>query len=740
MKAVKTHYNRRSFLKVSAATSGGMLIGFNWMTSCSPPVEEGIAIPNEWFDINGYIKIGDTGLVTIYSPNPEIGQNVMTSMPMIVAEELDVDWKNVVVEQGMLDEDSFNNPQFAGGSLSIMLGWDALRMAGASGRRMLMEAAAKEWGVDLSDVTTSNGTISEINGERSVGYGEIAAKAVGIEVPEEIDLKEPKDYKLIGTSQKNVEGPKIVSGKPLFGLDFKRDGMLLAMIEHPPSFGMKVKDFNQDEIKGMDGVKDAFIIDTGYEDEGRFDVNAFNQLIAIVGESTWQLMQAKKAIKANWEESSPLENSEMHARNLERDLHKGEFQEDRTDGNPKQAFAKAAKVIERTYTAPIIAHNTMEPMNFFANVTENAVELFGPTQTPNNLRESTSKMLGIPLENISVGMTRMGGGFGRRLYTHYGLEAAAISKKMGAPIKLIYTREDDMTQGTYRPAYRSVYKAGLDENNQLVSFSVRGAGFREGPVFPNRFPAGSIDNYHAEKRKSPSNISFGAWRAPRSHFTAGAEQSFLDELAEAMGKDPIELRLELLERAKNDPVGDEYEYDADRYAGVLKLVRDKAKWGEDIPGVYRGVSAYFCHNSYVAEIVDLVKENDRIKVQKVWCAVDCGIVINKEGAINIIQGGVVDGIGHTLYGALSFDNGAPVQKNFDTFQLIRFSQAPADIEVFFVENEISPTGLGEPGLPPAAGAVANALYQATGQRFYHQPFATEQLPPEAKDLSNITIG
>lgn len=732
MTLVKTQYNRRSFLKVSAAAGGGMLIGFNWLTSCTPAVEEGVAVPNEWFEINGYIKIGDTGLVTIYSPNPEIGQNVMTSMPMIVAEELDVDWENVVVEQGMLDEDAFHNPQFAGGSLSIMLGWDALRMAGATGRRMLLEAAAKEWGVEVSDLTASAGMIKEVNGARTIGYGEIASKAVGIEVPEEVELKDPKDFKLIGTFQKNVEGQKLVTGKPLFGFDFKRDGMLLAMIEHPPAFGMKVKDFNQDEIKSMAGVKDAFIIDTSYADEGRFDVNAFNQLIAIVGESTWQLMQAKKALRANWETVSTLESSKSHAESLAKDLENGTLQEERKDGDPEAAFAGATTVIERTYSAPIIPHNTLEPMNFFAHVAEDKVELVGPTQTPNNLRESTSKMLGIPAENITVEMTRIGGGFGRRLYTHYGLEAAAISKQMGAPIKLIYTREDDMTQGTYRPAYRSTFKAGLDENNNLIAFSVKGVGFREGPVFPNRFPAGAIDHYHAVKRQSPSNISWGAWRAPRSHFIAGAEQSFLDEVAEAAGKDPIDLRLELFDRAKNDPVGEEYEYDADRYAGVLQLVKEKANWGEEMPGVHRGVAAYFCHNSYVAEIVDLVMESGQPRVKKVWCAVDCGIVINKEGAVNIIQGGVVDGIGHAMYSELKFENGAPTHKNFDTFQLVRHSQAPKEIEVFFVENDISPTGLGEPGLPPAVGAMANALYKATGKRYYHQPFATTSQDQETR--------
>ncbi|PIQ49035.1 MAG: isoquinoline 1-oxidoreductase [Cytophagales bacterium CG12_big_fil_rev_8_21_14_0_65_40_12] len=727
MTVIKTKIGRRSFLKTSTAAGGGLLIGFSWLTSCSSLVEgaEEVAIPNEWFKINGYIKIGDTGMVTIYSPNPEIGQNVMTSMPMIVAEELDVPWKNVVVEQGKLDSDAFKNPQFAGGSLSIMYAWDPLRMAGAAGKYMLLAAAAKEWGVTAADLTASEGVIKETNGTRSIGYGEIASKAVGIEVPEKLELKEPKDYKLLGTWKKNVEGSKIVTGKPLFGLDFKREGMRLAMIEHPPAFGMKVKDFNVDEIKAMDGVSDAFIVDTSFEGPQWSDVNAFNNLIAIVGDSTWQLIQAKKALKVNWETVTPAEDSEMHEKRLVKDLENGKVTGSRRDGNPEAAFANAAKVIERSYSSPFMAHNTMEPMNFFAHVTENSAELIGPTQTPQALRDSAAKMLGIPAENVSVDMTRMGGGFGRRLYNHTGLEAAAISKKAGVPIKLIYKREDDMTQGTYRPPYLSTYKAGLDKDNNLIAFSVKGVGLPEGPVFPNRFPAGAVDNFLAESKMSETNISTGAWRAPRSHFTAGAEQSFLDEVAEAAGKDPIEFRLELFEKAKNSPVGAKYEYDADRYAGVLKLVKEKANWGVETPGVYRGVAAYFCHNSYVAQVMDVVMENNQSKVKKVWCTVDCGIVINKEGATNIIQGGVIDGIGHALYSQLTFDNGSPVQKNFDTYKLIRHNQSPKEIEVYFVENDISPTGLGEPGLPPAIGALASAIYKATGKRQYHQPF-TEQ--------------
>ena len=726
MSVIKTRVGRRTFLKTSAAAGGGLLISFSWLASCKPgqTKEEILAMPEEWFKLNGYIKIGDNGVVTIYSPNPEIGQNVMTSMPMIVAEELDVDWKNVIVEQGKLDEDSFKNPQFAGGSLSIMLGWDALRMAGAAGRRMLLEAAAKEWQVDVDSLSAKNGMIKEISGARSVGYGEIASKAVGIEVPEDLEMKDPKDYKIIGTAKKNVEGKKIVTGKPLFGLDFQKEGMKLAMIHHPPAFGMKVKDFNRDEIIAMDGVSDAFIIDSSTAEPAWTEVNAFKTLVAIIGESTWQIMNAKKALKVSYDTESEPESSDTHTARLKKDLKEGKVEESRLDGDPDAAFAKAAKVIERTYTSPFIAHNTLEPMNFYADVKENSVELIGPVQTPKSLEERVSAMLDIPVENIEVHMTRIGGGFGKRLYIHYGMEAAAISKKLGAPVKLIYTREDDMTQGTYRPTYMSTYKAGLDENNNLIAFSVKGVGLPEGPVFPKRFPAGAVDNYSAEKLGSETNISTGAWRAPRSHFTAGAEQSFIDEVAELAGKDPIDFRLELFERAKSNPVGEEYEYDADRYAGVLKLVREKCNWGQDTPGIHRGIAAYFCHNSYVAEVIDIRMDKGQPIVEKVWCAVDCGIVINKEGATNIIEGGVVDGIGHAMYSEMKFENGKPVHNNFNTYQLIRHSQAPKNIEVFFVENEISPTGLGEPGLPPAQGALANALYKATGKRYYHTPFST----------------
>jgi isoquinoline 1-oxidoreductase beta subunit len=725
MTLIKTTYDRRSFIKVSSLSTGGMLLGFSWLASCKP--EQVASLPKEWFDINGFLKIADNGLVTIMSPNPEIGQNVKTSMPMIVAEELDVSWESVVVEQAGLDTSIFTR-QLAGGSQSIRQGWESLRMAGATARSMLMEAAAQQWNVPVSELNTIDGMIK--HGDKELGYGEVASAASQMKVPEEVELKDPKDFKIIGTPTKNVDGKKIVTGEPLFGLDTKKEGMLTAMIEHPPAFGMTLKSFDATEAKAMPGIKAVFSFTTIPEgkEKQRFDTNnAFNDLVAIVGNSTWQVMKAKKALKVEWEQVSPLESTSDYVKSLD-DLVKSKADEPgRKDGHPDRAFRRAAKVIERSYSAPFLSHNTLEPMNFFADVKEDKAELIGPIQTPEFMSKTASQVLEMPEEKISVMMTRMGGGFGRRLYGHFGIEAAVISQKVKAPVKLVYTREDDMTQGTYRPAYKVTYRAALDKDNNLTAFHVRGAGIHGGPVFANRFPAGTVDHYLAENKSQESNISTGAWRAPRSNFIAGAEQSFLDEVAEAAGKDPIDFRLELFDRASNDPVGEKYDYDAERYAGVLKLVKEKANWGQETPGVYRGVSAYYCHNSYVAQVVDVIMENNQPKVQKVYCAVDCGVVVNPEAAINMVEGGTIDGIGHAMYSAMSFKNGQADQNNFNSYRLIRHQEAPAEIEVHFVENGIDPTGLGEPPLPPVMGALANAMYKATGKRLYDQPFVGQAL-------------
>lgn len=747
MTLIKTSYNRRSFLKTSSLAGGGLMLGFSWLAGCTPSggEEVGLAMPDEWFEINSYLKIGDNGVVTIYTPNPEFGQNVKTSMPMIVAEELDVDWKNVLSEMAPYNAELYGF-QFTGGSRGIMSRWEGLRMAGASAKHMLKEAAAQAWEVPASEITTEAGVLYHKTSGQSAGYGEMASAAASIPIPEKVQLKAVKDFAVIGHSKRNVDGLKIVTGQPMFGLDYRKEGMLMAMIVHPPAFGMRFKAIrNLDDVKAMPGITDVFSFKSykeGYE-KGGFDTNAFPELVAVVGNSTWEVMNAKKALQVDWQTTKAfvetikgfrgsssrnvpagLETTADHQTQMEALAAKpGKMV--RKDGDPEGAFKRAAKVIERTYSAPYLAHNCMEPMNAFAHTEGDKVWIAGPLQAPGMIEPTIAARLDIPVENIEIEMTRMGGGFGRRAYSHYMVEAALISKQVNAPIKLMYTREDDMTNGIYRPTYQATYRAALDENNNLTAIHVKAGGIPESPLFANRFPAGAIDHYLAEEWSIDSNITIGAFRAPRSNFMAGAEQSFLDEVAETVGKDPIEFRLDLLKRAQENPVGERNDYDAARYAGVLKLVKEKSGWGQNDANLHRGVSAYFCHNSYAAHVLDLTIENGKPIVQKVTCAIDCGIVINPDAAANMAEGGITDGVGNAFYGEMTFEKGVPQKNNFHQYRMIRMSEAPKAIDVHFVQNEIDPTGLGEPPFPPVFGAVANAMYKATGNRHYHQPFLGE---------------
>jgi isoquinoline 1-oxidoreductase beta subunit len=743
MTLVKTTIDRRSFLKVSALAGGGMMLSFSWLAGCKPTPEEALAMPKEWFELNSYIKIGENGLVTLMSPNPEFGSNVKTSMPMILAEELDVDWKNVVVEQADFYPERFDR-QFTGGSQGIRQGWKPLRTVGATARQMLIGAAAQTWNVPASEITTEASMLHHKASGKKAGYGEMASLAAGQAVPKEVSLKEIADFKVIGNSKKNVDGKSIITGKPMFGMDHSQEGMLIAMIAHPP-FGMRVKSVDDTAARSMPGIKDVFIIQTLQDDYERagFDTTTFTELAVVVGNTTWEVMNAKKALNIEFEKISDssfvmngwggkqtvkvpggLESTEGHKSRMA-EMAKKSGNVLRKDGDPAAAFKKAAKVLERTYNAPFLAHNTMEPVNCFAYVTADKAELYGPTQAPDFVRNTVAARLGLPKESVHIKLPRMGGGFGLRAYGHHMVEAAVISQKLNAPIKMVYTREDDMTYGIYRPTYTATYRAALDENNNLIAFHVRGGGVPEHPIHANRFPAGAVDNYLAEGWALESNITIGAFRAPRSNFNAAAEQSFLDELAELAGKDPIDFRLELLERSKNKPVGSNNDYDPDRYAGVLKLVREKSNWNETQPNVHRGVSAYFCHNTYVAEVLDLSMQNNKPVFEKVYAAVDCGIVINPDAAKNMGEGGIVDGIGNAMFGELTFVDGVPEKNNFDKYRLIRQKEAPASIEVHFVKNNEDPTGLGEPLFPPVFAAVANALYKATGKRFYNQPFGKE---------------
>jgi len=726
---IPSKFSRRAFIRTSSLAGGGMLIGFNLFTACKPKAELPIDISKLNFnDFNAFIKIADNGMVTIFAPNPEIGQGVKTSMPMIIAEELDVPWDHVHVVQGKLDTNNFTR-QVAGGSQSIRFGWDPLRQTGATARQMLVNAAAARWGIDASECSASQGVITNAVGE-TLGYGDVVKEAALLEVPEDVGLKDPKDYKIIGTDAKNVDIDGIITGKPLFGLDFKTEGMLYAAILRPPAFGKELESFDATEAKSMPGVVDVITIGEkarnllGSEDANWTVKLSESDKVVVLANSTWEALSAKKSIKATWKDNSTLESTEFQDKQLLGLLDGNNFNTLRKDGDVIKAFAQADKILERTYESPFLPHNCMEPMNFYADVTDERIHLVGPIQTPENSSQAVAALLGRDFEDIECEMTRMGGGFGRRLYSDFVLEVAEISDAIKKPVKMVSSREDDMTTGVYRPAIKYRIKASI-KNGEITGYNLKEAAVNGNMygLIPNFFPAGAIENYQVDVAKYDSNITTGAWRAPYTNFLSFAEQAFMDELSEVLDKDPVQMRLDLLQKVKGT-TDESIQYSAERMEDVINLVVEKSGLRTPKEGVYQGFCAYYCHNTHVAEVADVVLENNRPVVKKVTVAVDCGIVVNPLGALNQIEGGVIDGIGHSMYGNLNFKDGVPKSNNYDNYRLIRMKESPK-VETFFVNNTLSPTGLGEPALPPAGAAIAIAINKATGNRMYKQPFVDQ---------------
>ncbi|MEZ7495419.1 molybdopterin-dependent oxidoreductase [Leeuwenhoekiella aequorea] len=699
----KMTFSRRGFIRTSALASGGLLIGFNFLTACKEEVQPPVDIANLNFnDFNAYIQIADNGYVTIFSPNPEIGQGVKTAMPMLVAEELDVPWDHVFVKQAGLDTDKYRG-QVAGGSQSIRQNWEVLRQTGATAKQMLINAAAAKWQIDADEVTATAGIITSPTGEK-LGYGDVVKEAAALEVPENVVLKEPKDFKIIGKDTLNVDLDNIVTGKPLYGLDYKKEGMAYVSVLRPPAFGMKLKDFSDADTRAVTGV---------------YDVIQFGDKIAVLAKNTWAAMKGKKALKANWQDDA-LEHTELHDKILLDLLKSKEGEVRREDGNVDKAFAEADQIIERIYESPFLPHNCMEPMNFYADVTEEKIHLAGPIQTPEGTAAQVAKLLEREPGEVVLELTRMGGGFGRRLYGDFVLEAAEISSKAKKPIKLIYSREDDMTAGIFRPAIKYKISASL-KDGKITGYKLKEAAINSNMygLIPHFFPAGAIANLRIESANYQSNITTGAWRAPYTNFLAFAEQSFFDEVAESLNQDAVQLRLDLLDNVV-DGADERIQYSAARMKEVIKVAADKGNWGSTSEGVYKGFSAYYSHNTHVAEVAEIRMQNGIPKVSRVTAAVDCGIVVNPTGANNQVVGGVLDGIGHAMYGDFTFTDGKPSSTNFDTYRLIRMHETPK-VDVHFIESELAPTGLGEPGLPPAGGAVANAIKAATGKRLTKQP-------------------
>ncbi len=727
-----TPLDRRSFLRLSGLAGGGLMLGFYLRNGA----EVFAAAPNApvGFVPNAFIRIAPDGVVSIYSHKPEVGQGVRTSLPMIVAEELEIDWEKVTVIPGDMDTafNVLNMNQSAGGSNSTPSSYDPLRRMGAMARMMLIAAAADTWSVPASACTAANGTVHHRASNRSIGYGQLVAKAATLPVPDPsaVTLKSPADFKLLGRRISGVDNPKIVTGQPLYGIDIKVPGMVYAVYERCPVFGGKARSANLDQIKALPGVSDAFIL------EGTSNLQGLRPGVAILANSTWAAISARRQLRVTWDEGDRANDSWAGYTEQARQLSTQTGNVTQDNGNVSAALASAAKTVEAEYSYPFISHATLEPQNCTARVDGNKVELWAPTQNPGSGVNTVSQTLGIPRENITVHMIRAGGGFGRRLTGDFMVEAAAIAQRGGVPVKLTWTREDDLRHDMLRPGGFHYLKGGVTANgriaawhNHIVTFSVDDRPGSGGNLSPNEFPSRFLENYRSEQSAIPCNIPMGPWRAPGSCVFSWVIQSFIDELAHAAGRDPYELRMEML--GTEDLVGTGGgAYNAGRMRGVVKLAAEKLGWGKKLPrGQGQGIAFHFSHRGYIAIASEVtVSPAGALKVDRVVAACDVGSqIINPSGAEQQVEGSIVDGLSTAWLQELDIQRGRVVEGNFDQYQLLRFPDAPQIMESHFLLSDNPPTGLGEPVLPPVAPAVCNAIFAATGKRIRTLPFTRNDL-------------
>ncbi len=721
--------DRRSFLRVSVLAGGGLLLGLNLRSSV---YGEKNADPVTPFVPNAYIRITPDGKVTLVAKNPECGQGVKTSLPMILAEELGVNISSVSIEQAPLDEKAFG-PQFAGGSRSTPDNFEPLRRAGAAARMMLIAAAAQTWNVPIAECEVAAGVVTHAESKRTLSFGELASKAALIPVPDEKALvfKNPKQYQLLGTRVGGVDNPAIVTGKPLFGIDQKVAGMLHAVYERCPVTGGKVKSANLDRIKTLPGVRDAFVI------EGGEDATGLVSGVAIVAESTWAAFSARKQLQVSWDEGETSAHSSAAYDAKAEELGKKGGKEMRKDGDIEAAFTAAKKVIEAAYSYPYISHATLEPQNCLASVKDGAVEIWAPTQTPGSGQGLVAKTLGIPKEKVVIHVTRIGGGFGRRLMNDWMAEAAAISQRVGAPVKLTWTREDDLRHDLYRAAGWHFFKGAVDAAGRISAWKDHfvTVGWKETPqpssgagLSPDELPARFVPNFLLEQSQIATVVPTGPLRAPGSNALSFVMQSFIDELAHAAGRDPLELRLELLGDDRKLPAARGPAYETARMKGVLTRVAKMAGWGRKLEkGRGQGIAFHFSHSGYVAEVVEAsVAKDGTIKVHDVWCCADVGPIINRSGAEAQVEGSIIDGLSSSLAQEVTFERGRVVQSNFNDYPLLRLPDAPR-VTVEFIESANPPTGLGEPALPPLPPALCNAIFAACGKRVRTLPLTKTDL-------------
>jgi isoquinoline 1-oxidoreductase beta subunit len=762
--------NRRSFLSVAATSAGGVVFGLatGKMALAQAPAQGkggpapaggrgggaggfgGATAPK----VENYIMVAPDNTVTIMAKNPEVGQGIRTMLPMLIAEELDVDWKDVKIQQTDFDAAKYTG-QIAGGSTATPQNYQPMRQVGAMARLMFIKAAAQTWNVPESELTTGSGKVMHKASNRTATYGSLAAKMATIPPPAlaDVKLKDPKDFKIIGTRVHDTDLKSIVMGKPVFGIDVQLPGMLYAVYQKGPVMYSKVKSTNKEEIEKLPGVKKVIVYNSGPEQPSSIlaDLGLENG-VAIVADTWWAAQSARKKLQVVWDEGHlgvPEHSSTVYATNAEAINKQTPMATTRNDGDVDAALKGAAKVVEANYSFPFISHAPLEPQGATADFKNGKLTLYSTSQIPQSGLASSAQICGIQASDVTMHMVRGGGGFGRRLVNDFMTEAAYISKEVGAPVKLLWAREDDIARDYYRAGGFEFLKGGVDANGNIVAWRNHFVTYGEknadpqakgGPLRvvgsatfqPTEFPQPFITNFALYTSVQPLAIRTGALRAPTSNSHAFVTQSFIDELAHAAGKDPVEFRRMLLAQTKAAPAaapggfggGGGGGFNAARMLSALNLAAEKANWGKkNLPkGTAMGVAFHWSHNGYFAEIAEVAVNNKKVKVNKVWVGADIGSqIINTSAAENMGQGAIVDGMSAMMGQEITLDKGRVVQTNFNNYPLIRMNQAPPEIEIHFVKSEFAPTGLGEPSMPPILPAVANAIFSATGDRVRSLP-------------------
>ena len=713
--AEKTIIHRRDFIKIMSTAGTGLVIGFH--LPFKNKLLAGNAVSDIAFNPNAWITVRPDNTVTISVAESEMGQGVWTSLPMIIAEEMELDWSKVQVIQAPIDKDRFGK-QGTGGSASIRSSWKKLREAGAVAKEMLLEAAAQKWSIPKENCDADNGFILNRTSGEKLSYGELCALAAELKVPENISLKDPGDFRIVGKNIPRTDTPLKVNGTAEYAMDIDLPNMVHAFIIRCPFFGGKLKTINNSKAKRINGVLDIFEVENG---------------IAVVGTSTWAALKGRKALDITWD-TGP--NANLDSKSIAKYLKKrGEKRGavGRNDGNARKALKKTNKIIEAVYKVPFQAHATMEPMNCVVDVQLNRCRIWAPTQFPYAAQKQAAEITGLSMDKIEMNVTFLGGGFGRRAFNDFVNDGLEVSKHMGRPVKLIWMREDDMRHDYYRPASRHILNGGLNENGETIAWThkVVAPSILFGQMFKYPIPfkdkldvvalAGAkelpyaVPNIRVEYKSANTDVPVGWWRSVYDSQNAYANECFMDELAFEAGEDPVQYRLKLL-------------VDSPRSAGVLKMAAQKAGWGNPLPnGIFQGVSCHGSFGSYVAQVAEVsVQEDTGIKVHRVVCAVDCGQVINPSIVEAQMESSIVYGLSATLNGEITIEKGGVVQSNFHEFEVLRINEMP-QVEVHIVESKEPPGGVGEPGLPPIAPAVANAVFAATGKRIRKLPIKPEDL-------------